>query len=79
MLVVHVEIWPGGNMRGRHVIHTLNIVNESQLEEVSDYSFRVDGGEELWVLGHRRDDGALELIRRAIETFQKDDSQLPAP
>lgn len=76
MLVVHVEVWPGGNMRARRVIHTLNIVNESQLEDVSDYTFHVDGGEELWVLDHRRSDGALELIRRAIEVFQEDEAQL---
>lgn len=67
MLVVTVEIWPGGDQLRRHVIGTLNAGNVSHLAEVSDYLYSLDGGDQTELTGHVRDEGAWELIRKILE------------
>lgn len=66
MLVVTVEVWPGGNVLRRRVIGTMNLANISELADVSDYEGFLDG-KPVEVKGHRRDDGAWKLVHRAVE------------
>ena len=65
MLVVTVEIFPGGDSRRRQHIHTMSIVNESMLAENSRYDVWLDG-RQVGEVRHRRSDGALVLIGKAV-------------
>lgn len=67
MLAVTVEVWPGGDIRRRHVIHTISVVNESDLNDISDYSVYIDGMKVQDFIGHFRKDGALALIAKILE------------
>ena len=71
MLVVSIEVWPGGRMLQRRVIHTMTLANVSDLAEVSDYTGFVDG-EPIEVHGHRRADGAWVLVQKALEAHLDD-------
>lgn len=69
MMVVSVEIWPGGDMLRRKVIHTINIANISKgLPEISDYEYVIDEGDvEFLSEGHNRNDGALILLHKILD------------
>lgn len=74
MIRVTVEVWPGGNMDCRRVLGIMNVVNESDLADVSDYSVRMrdnntDEVTEGKIKEHRRADGWLGLVTRAFETL----------
>lgn len=71
MLVVNVEVWPGGDMRRRRVIHVMSLVNESDLNDISDYSFYIDGVRYKDIIGHKRSHGAIELIQKALISQEK--------
>lgn len=71
MMVVTVEVWPGGRVLHRRVIGTLNIGNVSQLADVSDYKCVLDGSKEFKVKGHRRSDGAWALVRKALAAAEE--------
>lgn len=81
MLIVTVELLPGGRETGRRVIDRMYIWNVSQLADVSDYRFSDEdprgrqGQLEWagWVRGHRRSDGALELIRKVLEAYRAEE------
>lgn len=66
MLVVKVEVWPGGDVRRAKKIHTIHIGNVSNLAPVSDYEVFVDG-KPYMIRGHKREDGALALIKKVLE------------
>lgn len=66
MLVVTVEVWPGGKVLQRRVIGTMNLANVSDLADISNYAGSIDG-EFVEVRGHARADGAWELVRKALQ------------
>lgn len=70
MIVVKVELWPGGHENGAREIHRLGIANVSNLRELSDYLVVVkeDNGNETHRLveGHPRSEGIEALIARAV-------------
>lgn len=74
MLVVKVEVWPGGNEDGSYEISRLGIANVSNLREFSDYEVtallgRETGKEEVVrsrVASHERATGWVTLVRRAL-------------
>lgn len=45
MIVVNVELWPGGDSSRREVLGVAVIANESSLAEISSYSVRLLKGE----------------------------------
>lgn len=65
MLVVRVEVWPGGDEKRRREIDRIEIGNVSNLAPVSDYEVRRDRATAM-VRGHERSAGAWLLIRRAM-------------
>ncbi len=44
MMVVTVEVWPGGRKANRYIIDQMAFANRSQLAEDSTYDVWVDGG-----------------------------------
>ena len=70
MLVVKLEVWPGGDEAQAHEIGRAEIANVSGLAPVSDYVVRVHDGSK-WsrrfdVRSHYRRDGAWKLVLRAL-------------
>jgi hypothetical protein len=74
-LIVKIEMHPSGDPHRAQEVATIEIENVSNLAAVSDYVWRLntDGlcksptqrvGK---VYRHRRDDGALELLRKVLE------------
>lgn len=76
MLVVTVEVWPGGNLARRTVVGRMELANVSQLAAVSDYeghvtdygAHRVTSAQrvDIRVEGHVRADGVWELVEKAL-------------
>lgn len=75
MLVVAVEVWPGGDRSRKVRIANAVAVNISELAPVSNYECRVSAtgcaplgimptDEDFKIEDHHRADGALELVRR---------------
>jgi phosphoribosylcarboxyaminoimidazole (NCAIR) mutase len=78
MLVVTIELWPGGSSRHRRPIGTMHIGNESDLADVSDYwiiamatANHLTGESaciaQFPVLAHPRRQRVWALIQRACE------------
>jgi hypothetical protein len=72
MLVVRVELWPGGDLRLVHELGRVGIANASGLARVSDYvCVAVDdlggAGESLVVRNHDRAAGFWPLLARALD------------
>lgn len=67
MLAITVEVWPGGDVRRRQVIHTVACSNISNLSEISDYEVFIDGVRVPNIEGHERDRGALVLLTKALQ------------
>jgi hypothetical protein len=69
MLVVKIELWPGGAADRAREIGRLGIANVSDLAEVSDYVavLQDDSGHEssVFLSGHRRREGFWGLLARA--------------
>lgn len=75
MLVVRVEIHPGGDSSHAREIDTLYVWNISALADESDYLYRwssrpspEDTVADGLIIGHRRSDGAWELVRKILQT-----------
>jgi hypothetical protein len=75
MLVVKVEIWPGGSKEDRREIGRLSAANISDCADISSYEIRlsnwqalVDGTPtvEFQLGGHLRSDGFWPLIHKAL-------------
>ncbi len=66
MMIVKVEIWPGGRQEFAHEIHRLHIENVSDLAPVSSYDWWTSQGTKGHIKRHRRSDGAWKLIDRII-------------
>jgi len=82
MLVVRVEIWPGGwEWEGRE-LGRLALANVSGLAEVSDYVAVLVGPDarvaDRVVFGHRRSDGFWALIGRALDPLDPSSGPVPA-
>ena len=71
MLVLRVELWPGGNPGSARELGRVGMANVSRLAPVSDYVCVVvdDAGGERSVLvrGHKRAAGFWALIARALD------------
>ncbi len=70
MLVVTVEIWPGGRPMGKRHVGTMTLSNMSELADVSKYDIWIDG-EKVGSVRHTRADGAWVLVRKALSRFVK--------
>ncbi len=71
MMVVRIEVWPGGDGSRAKEIGRIEIRNVSGLADVSDYDVKTSGeGIDLWTRGkvrsHVRADGWLALLRKAV-------------
>lgn len=77
MLVVNIEIWPGGDADEAFTVAHIEAANigglitsayEVEISQTADPSSLVHAIEKSFVVrGHRRADGPLELVRRIIE------------
>jgi hypothetical protein len=68
VIVVRVELWPGGDPRPLRQIAILGIVNVGlEPEGRHAYEARYDG--RITRLSHDRADGALALVARAIDAL----------
>lgn len=78
MLVVKVEIWPGGSETSSFEIARLELINVSDLAEVSDYVAHINQSgaahlgvpsfyRQLAVSSHSRCDGPWRLIKRTLD------------
>lgn len=68
MIVVRVELWPGGDSRPLRQIAILGIVNVgAEGDGRHAYEARFEG--RMTRLSHDRADGALALVARAIDAF----------
>jgi hypothetical protein len=69
MIVVRVELWPFGDSRPLRQIAILGIVNVGpECDGWHAYEVRCDG--KVAPLRHRRPDGALVLVARAIAALE---------
>ncbi|WP_018322448.1 hypothetical protein [Bradyrhizobium sp. WSM2793] len=84
MLVVTVDLAPGGDESRRRTLATMSISNESDLAEVSDYlvtameaasplTGRPAGIAQTRVLSHDRKQQVWALLQRASEEIMKAD------
>lgn len=84
MLVVTIELWPGGSSALRRPIGTMHIGNESLLADVSDYRViamqtansltgEPPGIADFQVLGHARRQRVWALLQRACAEAMKAD------
>ena len=73
MLVVTVEVWPGGDPLRKRNIGSMTLANMSELNECSDYEGFLHHGDghsdHITVQGHFRSRGAWELIRKALNKY----------
>lgn len=78
MLIVTIDIAPGGSQPLRHTIATLHIANRSELADVSDYRIigmqsanpltgEPPGITEFSILAHPRRQRVWALLQRACE------------
>jgi hypothetical protein len=76
VLVVTIEVWPGGSPLDKRNIGSMTLANVSELAECSDYEgflrgddINADGVEHVTVEGHFRSRGAWELVRKALNKY----------
>lgn len=81
MLVVKVEVWPASNEAGAFEIGRMEVVNESSLSAVSDYSAHIVQHEtprlqvvpfdlRKQVRAHARSDGPRALVKRVLDQLR---------
>lgn len=87
MLVVKVEIWPGGSKENGYEVGRLSAANISDCADVSSYEIGLSDRQELvggmptvefQVDGHHRADGFWPLIHKALAKAI-DDGLVPCP
>lgn len=72
MLVIHVEIWPGGDSRRKRNIGTMTIANMTNLSDHSGYDAYIDGEKvNTKLIYHWREDGAWKLIQLVLNRYFK--------
>ncbi|EKU73163.1 hypothetical protein SAMN05518668_10164 [Sphingobium sp. YR657] len=78
MMIVKIEVWPGGVETAPREIGRMVIANLSNLAEISDYSVHIEQTEtprlhvpaidtRVTVKTHPRRDGPWALVRRALD------------
>lgn len=84
MLVVKVEVWPGGDSGRSYEISRLGIGNRSSLAELSDYSVTAlterDTEEAVlrsFVNGHQRSHGWMPLVQRSVAALAGKATEAP--
>ena len=70
MLVVRVEIWPGGDSRRLSQIEALTVVNVGLVED-GKHAYEVRSAGRFAQTVHRQSDGALALVARAIAALDE--------
>lgn len=84
MLVVTIELWPGGSRELRRSVGAMHIANASQLSDVSDYRILAQqsanpltgeaaGFAEFEIVAHSRNQSVWALVKRACEEAMKAD------
>lgn len=68
MIIVRVELWPGGDPRTLRQIELLSIVNVGH-DGLGRHSYEARHDGRIVSLSHDRADGALALVARAIEAL----------
>lgn len=87
MLVVKVEVWPAGDEAGAFEIGRMEVVNESSLSAVSDYSAHIVQQEtprlqvapfdlRTQVRAHSRSDGPWALVKRVLDQLRKSQGRI---
>ncbi len=78
MLVVKIEIWPGGHEERATEIRRIEIYNKTNLQPISDYGMRVFDMEYLSELiyegevkRHKRSLGAMKLLQRVLNKINR--------
>lgn len=82
MLVVTIDLFPGGNPQRRRTVGTLHIANASDLSEVSDYRIEATqafnpvtgsraGIGSCEVIGHNRRQSIWKLLAKAAEAAER--------
>jgi hypothetical protein len=75
MLIVKIEIWPGGNEANAKEVARAAFGNVSDLADISDYCglFTSDDGTEkpVFVKNHNRSDGCWVLLAKALKTSRR--------
>jgi hypothetical protein len=76
MLVVKVEVWPGGNADRAFEISRIGIANTSNLADISNYEMtalmEMDGAEHVLrseINAHERSLGWAPLVKRAMTSL----------
>lgn len=81
MLVIKVELWPGGNKDRAREIGRIGMANVSNLASTSDYIFvsTTDRKEEAegFVEAHPRAAGFWKLVARLADLADKGGSEIP--
>lgn len=81
MLVVKVEIWPGGDSDRAKEIGRMGLANVSDLRQTSNYVFVAldDRGNEIEgeVRGHKRSAGFWKLLQEAAREADLGDGEAP--
>lgn len=76
MMVIKVELWPGGHELGAREIGRLGLANVSDLNSISNYVgvlAKDDGSsEKLYVAGHPRSAGFEPLVAALLDNAAKD-------
>lgn len=75
MLVVTVELRPGGDPLRARTLETLTIVNDGSGDfDVGSYDVAAEvGGRKARVVGFPRSDGAMTLVLKALQALDGDD------
>jgi hypothetical protein len=76
VIVVRVELWPGGDPRPLRQIAILGIVNLGS-EGSGRYAYEARAEGRISKLSHLRSDGALILVARAIEALAEESQPDP--
>ena len=82
MLVVKIEVWPGGDVTRQFEIGRITGANISNLADTSDYSFAVEQRgeprlgvpevyEQFLIEGHERNQSVYELLRKVLDKFSE--------
>ena len=70
MLEIKVSLVPHGDRRGERVIEKFIVYNDGTGDsEFGNYVVEYEGEEVGVVKSHKRSEGALELIRRALNNY----------
>ena len=75
MIKVIVEIHPYGDKLNRRILHELEIANVGGTHINGFYEIVVDNEKLRETVYHRRDLGALILLRKAIEQMEEENAE----